>query len=51
MKKDLLLAFDIGTGSVRAALVTETGKILAFAAKELELVIPQFGWPQQSPLI
>jgi xylulokinase len=51
MKKDLLLAFDIGTGSVRAALVAETGKILAFAAKELEQVIPQFGWSQQSPRI
>jgi xylulokinase len=51
MKKDLLLAFDIGTGSVRAALVAETGKILAFAAKELDQVIPQFGWSQQSPRI
>src|ERR1700739_1783991 len=49
MKKDLLLAFDVGTSSVRAALVSETGKILAFAAKELEQVIPQFGWSQQSP--
>lgn len=51
MKKDLLLAFDVGTGSVRAALVAETGKILAFAAKELDQVIPQFGWSQQSPRI
>jgi xylulokinase len=50
MKKDLLLAFDVGTSSVRAALVSETGKILAFAAKELEQVIPQFGWSQQRPL-
>ena len=33
MKKELLLAIDVGTGSARAALVTETGKILAFAAK------------------
>ena len=42
MKKDLLLAFDVGTSSVRAALVTETGKILAFAAQELEQVIPRW---------
>lgn len=49
MKKDLLLAFDVGTGSVRAALVAETGKILAFTAKELDQIIPQFGWSQQSP--
>ena len=38
MKKDLLLAFDVGTGSVRAALVAQTGKILAFNAKELDQV-------------
>ena len=49
MKKDLLLAFDVGTSSVRAALVSETGKILAFAAEELQQAIPQFGWSQQSP--
>jgi xylulokinase len=49
MKKDLLLAFDVGTSSARAALVAETGKILAFAAKELEQVVPRFGWSQQSP--
>ena len=49
MMKDLLLAFDVGTSSVRAALVSETGKILAFAAKELEQVIPRFSWSQQSP--
>jgi xylulokinase len=49
MKKDLLLAFDVGTSSVRAALLSETGKILAFAAKELEQAIPRFGWSQQSP--
>jgi hypothetical protein len=36
MKKDLLFAFDVGTSSVRAALVSETGKIIAFAAKELD---------------
>jgi xylulokinase len=49
MKKDLLLAIDIGTGSVRAALVTETGKFLAFAAKEHEQVVLHYGWSQQSP--
>jgi xylulokinase len=49
MNKDLLLAFDIGTSSVRAALVNQTGKILAFAAKELDQVIPRSGWSQQSP--
>jgi len=49
MKKDLLLAIDVGTGSVRAALVTSTGTTLAFAAKEHEQIVPRFGWSQQSP--
>ena len=49
MNKDLLLAFDVGTSSVRAALVNQAGKILAFAAKELEQIIPRSGWSQQSP--
>jgi xylulokinase len=49
MKKDLLLAIDVGTGSVRAALVTPNGTTLAFAAKEHEQIVPRFGWSQQSP--
>jgi xylulokinase len=49
MKKDLLLAIDVGTGSVRAALVTSSGTTLAFAAKEHEQIVPRFGWSQQSP--
>jgi sugar (pentulose or hexulose) kinase len=47
MKKDLLLAFDVGPGSVRAALVAETGEILAFAAKERDQIIPQFRCPSR----
>src|SRR5260370_1122051 len=49
MNKDLLLAIDVGTGSARAALVAETGKILAFAAKEYDQIVPHFGWSQQNP--
>jgi xylulokinase len=49
MKRDLLLAIDVGTGSVRAALVEAGGKILAFASKEHDQIVPQFGWSQQSP--
>ncbi|HZC58345.1 MAG TPA: FGGY family carbohydrate kinase [Chthoniobacterales bacterium] len=49
MTKDLLLAIDIGTGSTRAALVTDSGTIIAFAAKEHEQIIPRFAWSQQSP--
>jgi xylulokinase len=51
MTKDLLLAIDVGTGSARAALVTQSGKIAAFAANEYQQNIPRFGWSQQSPRI
>jgi xylulokinase len=49
MTKDLLLAIDIGTGSARAALVTSSGIIAAFAAKEHSQIIPRFAWSQQRP--
>ncbi|MBV8640725.1 MAG: pentose kinase [Verrucomicrobia bacterium] len=49
MKEDLLLAIDLGTGSARAALVTGAGRIVAFAAQELDQTIPHFAWSQQSP--
>jgi len=49
MTKDLLLAIDIGTGSARAALVSLSGSILAFAAKEYEQIVPRFAWSQQRP--
>jgi xylulokinase len=51
MAKDLLLAIDVGTGSARVALVTQSGKIAAFAANEYQQNIPRFGWSQQSPRI
>jgi xylulokinase len=49
MIKDLLLAIDVGTGSARVALVSQSGKIVAFAAKEHHQTIPRFGWSQQRP--
>jgi xylulokinase len=51
MTKDLLLAIDVGTGSARVALVSDSGKILAFAAKEYSQIVPHFGWSQQRPLL
>jgi xylulokinase len=51
MTKDLLLAIDVGTGSARVALVSLSGKIVAFAAKEHYQIIPRFGWAQQRPRI
>jgi xylulokinase len=49
MTKDLLLAIDIGTGSTRAAVVTDSGTIVAFASREHEQSVPRFAWSQQRP--
>jgi xylulokinase len=49
MKKDLLLAIDVGTGSVRAALITVAGETAAFSARKHDQIIPQFGWAEQRP--
>jgi xylulokinase len=49
MKKDLLLAIDVGTGSVRAALINLTGETVAFSAQEHDQIVPQFGWSEQRP--
>ena len=46
---DLLLAIDVGTGSVRAALVTFAGEILVFESVEHEQIVPHFGWAEQRP--
>ncbi len=50
MSPDLLLSVDVGTGSVRAALLTLTGRTVAFAAREHEQLVPRFGWSEQRPL-
>lgn len=47
--RDLYLAIDVGTGGLRSALVDRDGHILAFASKEHEQIVPQFGWSEQSP--
>jgi xylulokinase len=47
--KDLLLAIDVGTGSVRAALVNLQGEIVGFHAAEHDQQVPHFGWSQQRP--
>lgn len=49
LPRDLLLAIDVGTGSVRAALLTPAGETLAFAAEEHEQIVPHFGWSEQRP--
>jgi sugar (pentulose or hexulose) kinase len=48
-QKDLLLAIDVGTGSVRAALFTYAGRMLALAAREHDQIVPGFGRAEQRP--
>src|SRR5579871_5480988 len=50
MARDLTLSIDVGTGSVRAALVDSGGAIVHIAAREHDQIVPQFGWAEQKPL-
>ncbi|EGQ8195796.1 xylulokinase [Vibrio parahaemolyticus] len=47
--KDIVLAIDVGTGSVRAALVDQTGNIIDIVQKEHDQITPHIGWSEQSP--
>lgn len=46
--KDLTLSIDVGTGSLRAALVDARGLVVAIAAVEQQQIVPMFGWSEQS---
>src|SRR5271165_6585582 len=46
---DLFLAIDVGTGSVRSALVDANGEIVAIHAKEHDQIVPRPGWSEQRP--
>lgn len=48
-QKDLVLALDVGTGSVRAALFTVRGQALALKAREHDQIVPGFGRAEQRP--
>lgn len=47
MARELYLSIDVGTGSVRAALVDAAGRILAIRAREHDQIVPAFGWSEQ----
>ena len=49
MSNKLYLTIDVGTGSVRAALVNPGGAIVAIRAFEHEQIVPEFGWSEQRP--
>jgi len=46
-----LLAVDVGTGSVRAAVVREDGHVISLAQKEHATHNPQPGWVEQDPAV
>jgi activator of 2-hydroxyglutaryl-CoA dehydratase len=43
------LGIDLGTGSVKAAVVTEEGRVLAEAQRAYRVDSPQPGWAQSDP--
>jgi len=47
--RELFLAIDVGTGSIRAALVDLSGRIRAISHKEHEQIVPRHGWSEQRP--
>ena len=48
MTDDLTLSIDLGTSSVRAALVDRRGTIVSFASRGFAQTIPRFAWAEQS---
>ena len=49
MKRELLLALDLGTTGVRALVVSAAGKVLARAYRSLSVSYPKPGWMEQDP--
>lgn len=49
MSKDLLVAYDFGTSSVKAALFDIEGNILSNAHIYYPLIFPRCGWVEQRP--
>jgi xylulokinase len=48
-QKELFLAIDVGTGSVRAALFLRSGQMLALRARQYDQIVPGFGLAEQRP--
>jgi len=44
-----VIAHDVGTSSVKSALISSLGEISAYATSPYELVYPQPGWVEQEP--
>lgn len=50
MEKEYILALDLGTTSVRVALVDKTGNIVQLAQQEIHQTYPNDGWVEEDPL-
>ncbi len=48
-QQDLVLGFDFGTSSVKAALFDRDGAVMAAATQTYPLILPQHGWAEQDP--
>lgn len=48
-KGDLVLGYDFGTSSVKAALFDRNGRIVADSQQSYPLLLPQQGWAEQRP--
>jgi xylulokinase len=47
--QECVLAIDLGTQSIRAALLTADGTVVDVASRPVDLHVPQPGWAEQSP--
>ena len=49
MTEKLFLAVDLGTSSMKVALITVSGKVLGWEAEPLRLLVTPDGGAEQSP--
>ncbi|HPE75791.1 MAG TPA: FGGY-family carbohydrate kinase [Draconibacterium sp.] len=50
LKKNIVLAHDVGTSSVKSALIDSDGNIINQATHSYPFYLPQPGWAEQEPL-
>jgi xylulokinase len=44
-----LLGIDLGAGSLKATIITDTGVVAGEASQPITTSVPQFGWSEQDP--
>lgn len=49
MEQAYVLAFDVGTSGIKAVLVSDRGKLAAWAEQGYPLLTPRAGWAEQDP--